>query len=457
MLDGKKSVFKAVFFAAVCLLGTAGRGTASPVVLDVAANLPVVEAGKSQTVIVRALVRPHREVERRRVPLAVALVLDRSGSMASDGKMENAKRGAMGALEMLGSLDVATVVVYDSRASVLVPARPASEGKTFSKAVSRIRAGGSTALYDGVRIGAEQLEPFVEEGYVPRIILLSDGMANVGPSSTRDLAQLGRILAGREMTITTIGLGLDYNEDLMTALASESGGNAYFARDAAMLPEIFARDMEDAVTLTARKVRVTLTCGDEVRPVRVVGRGGEKGERSLEVAIDNLYGTDKYALFEVEVPDTEKSSLEAATVRLEYLDPDTGAISVQETALRLVVTRDTDEVAKNRNADIASQAELARNAEIREEVVRLADIGDVAEASKILKQRTEHLREMAPAAGVAAPKMEAEASYFDSLAESLQERGRMSNSQRKATLNEAYMQKNQQAGTAEKPDDDDVK
>ncbi|MCL2010418.1 MAG: VWA domain-containing protein, partial [Synergistaceae bacterium] len=219
---------------------------ASGVIFEVGADMPAVLTEERQSVIVRALVRPGDGVVRKRIPLAVALVLDKSGSMLSENRIENAKIGAMKGLERLGAGDVATLIVYDYEASVIVTPMPASEKNVFFRPISGISAGGSTALYDGVRLGAEQILPFVNDGYVARIILLSDGIANVGPSSTWELARFGRALAEQEMTITTIGLGLDYNEDLMTALAAESGGNAYFARNAESLSDIFTRDMMDA-------------------------------------------------------------------------------------------------------------------------------------------------------------------------------------------------------------------
>jgi Ca-activated chloride channel family protein len=249
------------------------------------------------------------------------------------------------------------------------------------------------------------------------------------------------------MTITTIGLGLDYNEDLMTALASKSGGNAYFARNADTLPEIFTRDMEDAVTLTARKVRITLTCGDGIRPIRVVGRSAlERSANTIGASIDNLYGAEKYALFEIEISETidpEAEGFDAATAKLEYVDPATDSVVSREMRLRLALAKDDEEVAKNRRSDIVSQTELARNAEIREEVVRLADEGRVSEATQVLEERSRSLRQFAPSAGSAAPQMEAEADKFESITEDLREYG-MSSPQRKSILNDAYIQKNQQ-------------
>lgn len=452
MLLKKSGVLLLVLGVCAAVLFGAGAVFAEQketVVFEVDADTPVVRTGEARKVVVRALVRPYAKRETVRAPLAVALVLDKSGSMASDGKMENAKLGALEALKMLDSRDVATIVVYDDNASVLVRARSVGNGAkepAFLRAISRVRAGGMTALHDGVVLGAEQLEPFVDEGFIPRIVLLSDGIANVGPSSTGELARLGRGLARREMTITTIGLGLDYHEDLMTALAAESGGNAYFARNARMLPEIFARDMEDAVTLTARKVRITLRALGGARPARVIGRPGNLADSVLEASIDNLYSGEKYALFEMELPEGEDGArLEAAEVVLEYIDPVSGNSVRKSAPLTFSFTGNAAEVEKNQRADIVSQVALARNAEIREEAVRLADEGKAQEAARMLGERTKQLRMLAPSVGAAAPRMEKESGYFEELAENLLATGGLSNVERKEVLNDAYMQKTQQA------------
>ena len=422
--------------------------SAERVLLEVAADTPTIESGKAATVLVRALVRPPVVTVRERTPLAVAIVLDKSGSMGADRKMENARLGALEALERLDARDVATVIVYDSEARVLVPPRSAGDKAAFRRAIMGVREGGSTALYDGVKLGAEKLRPFVSEGFVPRIVMLSDGQANVGPSSTRDLAELGRRLSRAEVTITTIGLGLDYNEDLMTVLASESGGNSYFAKDADALTSIFARDMDDAVTLTARKVCLTIEGVSGAMPLRAIGREGERRGNVVSTSIDNLYGAEKYALFEVEIPgDADASILEAAVVRLEYVDPATGETFTDSLPLRLAQTEDASEVERNRNGEIIAQAALARNAEVREEVVRLADEGRVQEAARVLKQREADIRAlpapaMSSAAGAAAV---AEAEYFEELANDIAASGSMSSEQRKKNVNDAYVEKNQQS------------
>ncbi|MDR3322326.1 MAG: VWA domain-containing protein [Synergistaceae bacterium] len=453
----RKSKFIATAAIAIAAFLSTSHGASASLVLNVDADTPVIQAGKGGSVVVRVLVRPDAEerpdtAPRGRAPLAVALVLDKSGSMASDRKMENAKTGAIEALEVLGERDIAALVVYDGGARTLVgPRHVAGKGfDVFRRAISGISPGGGTALYNGVELAAEELKPFVREGYAPRVVLLSDGMANVGPSSTKELASLGRALAEREMTITTIGLGLDYNEDLMTALAAESGGNSYFAKNAESLPGIFARDMEDAVELTARRVNVTLICDGEVLPARTVGRAGTRSGSSISSYIDNVYGSEKYALFEIEIPaqlvQAEKSSLKAARVKLEYVDALTGKDVVAETPLELSISKNASDVEKNRNAEVVAQTAIARNAEVRDEVVRLSDAGRAAEASSLLRKQTEYLEDVAAFAPQAASVMAAEAEELDAMASEIESEGSMSNESRKSSVNKAYMQKNQQSG-----------
>ena len=435
-------IFMAI--AAILLFGV-NYSHASPVTVEVGADTPAVISGRTHTVRARVLLKPVVPAGNR-APIAVALVIDKSGSMQEDGKIENAKRGALEALKMLDARDIAAVVVYDTKPAVLIKARAVNETALFAKSISRIKAGGNTALYDGVRIGAGEIERFLESGYVPRIILLSDGLANVGPSSVRELASLGRSLSGRGITITTIGLGLDYDEDLMTAVAAASGGNSYFARTRDRLEDIFRRDIQDAVALTCRDVRITLSCEGDFLPIRSMGREStatDKDAKEIVVDIGNLYGAEKYAIFEFEAPAVEAARvMKACVIRVEYTDAVTGAAVKMESGFDIEYTESEDYVRSLRDAEIATQAELARNAEILEQAITLSDAGRVAEASAVLRERGEYLSR---AEYDAAAPVQKDIVYFDALAEDISREGGMSNVNRKSSVNQAYTTKNQQS------------
>jgi Ca-activated chloride channel family protein len=356
----------------------------------------------------------------------------------------------MEALGMLDARDRAAVIVYDSDAYVLVKATGAEETEDFRRKIARVTAGGNTALYDGVVEGMSEISRFARDGMALRVILLSDGLANVGPSSTRELAALGRRMSLEDAAVTTIGLGLDYDEDLMTALASESGGNAYFAKNSRVLADIFRRDMKDALALTGRRVRVTFECNSGVRPIRAVGREGRADGDIIEMDIDNLYGAEKYALFELEIPDGEDgAALKAGTAKAEYIDAYDGSSVTLSSSLEIRYSSDADVVAQSRDADITAQAEMARNTEIREEAVRLADSGQAAAAAaaEMLRERSEYLKSnMTSFALPMAAPMRDEISSFAEISAYIEENDSMSNEQRKENISKAYAAKNQQSG-----------
>ncbi|MCL2684607.1 MAG: hypothetical protein FWE55_05130, partial [Synergistaceae bacterium] len=254
-------------------------------------------------------------------------------------------------------------------------------------------------------------------------------------------------LSKRGITITTIGLGLDYDEDLMTALAAESGGNAYFARTRDRLEDIFRRDMEDAVAITGRDVRITLSCEEGVRPICSVGREGKTEAKGIVVDIDNLYGAEKYAIFEIEVPASEAGVTRAGTIKVEYTDAVTGSAVTLESHLDIEYTENEDYAKGQRNVEIAAQAELARNAEILEQAVKLSDSGRSEEASSILMERARYLA--APAAGYGDDEhVQKDAAYMNKLAENISGDGEMSNEDRKSSVNKAYSSRNQQSAVS---------
>lgn len=194
-----------------------------------------------------------------RAPINVALVMDRSGSMSGE-KLIHAKEAAISALSLLGSNDIVSIISYDDKPEVVVPATKLTDKEAVIRKISGITEGGSTALFAGVSRGAAELAKFREAGRINRIVLLSDGMANVGPSSPGELGDLGASLQKDGISVTTIGLGLGYNEDLMTNLARRSDGNHIFAERATDLASLFQKEFGGLLSVVAQNVLVTITC-----------------------------------------------------------------------------------------------------------------------------------------------------------------------------------------------------
>ena len=115
-------------------------------------------------------------------------------------------------------------------------------------------------MYAGVKLGAEEVKKNLSSKKINRVILLSDGLANVGPSTPAQLRELGHRLAREGISVSTIGVGDDYNEDLMAGLAEASDANYYYVKDAEKLPEIIAKELGSLLTVAAREIRLEVTC-----------------------------------------------------------------------------------------------------------------------------------------------------------------------------------------------------
>jgi Ca-activated chloride channel family protein len=178
----------------------------------------------------------------RRTPLNLAVVLDRSGSMTG-AKIEKAKQAAMQLVDRMRPDDVFSFVIFSDEAQVIVPAQHLEGKDAIKEKIESVEAQGSTALYAGVSTGADQIAEYLSDKRINRIILLSDGIANVGPSTPRDLRRLGSQLVERGISVTTMGVGDDYNEDLMAGLAEASDANYYYVKDTEKLPEIFNQEL----------------------------------------------------------------------------------------------------------------------------------------------------------------------------------------------------------------------
>ena len=375
----------------------AEKETSDAVRLRVDVDRGVLSADTNEKAIVKIgldCVRPPRRDARPLVNLA--LVIDRSGSMAGD-KIAKAREAALEAVRRLAPDDIVALVVYDTRVQTLVPAQRVGDGRRLEQAICGIEVAGNTALYGGVTRGAEEVRRHMESGrYVNRVILLSDGLANVGPSSPDELGRLGASLVREGISVTTIGLGLGFNEDLMTRLAQRSDGNTYFVEDSADLPRIFASELGDVLNVVARRVVIEIEFPAGVRPLKFVGRDGTIRGQRAELSLNQLYGgQEKFALVEVEVsPARSGAEIEIARARVSYED------AVNQRTATLTAKRNvqfsTSRAAVVGSANHKVQADWAANtlAVAKDEAVALVDANRRDQAAALMRERATELQVM---------------------------------------------------------------
>lgn len=347
----------------------------------------------------KALAAATRE---RRAPINVALVIDHSGSMSGE-RLAAAKKGAEVALERLGADDIVSLVTYNHEVDVLREAgRVGSNRDALERAISRITASGTTALYAGVKEGSEQVKAFRSDTKVNRVVLLSDGLANVGPSSPAELADLGRELAGKGISVSTIGLGLEYNEDLMQRLAAASDGNHVFVERPSDLAEIFDREFGDALSIAARDITITIECKAGFRPTRVLGREADISGDRVTLKLTQLPAEiERYVVLELEPPaNAVAADRDVARIEVSYLDLGTGAKSSVAADVKARFSDDANEAEASVNKAVMSQVAEQVATENSERAVELRDKGDIAGARKVLEDNAAYLNQQKDALAV---------------------------------------------------------
>ena len=198
----------------------------------------------------------------------VALVLDRSGSM--DGrKIEMARNAVAHAIRLLDTRDHLAVVVYDNDVDMVLESTNASpEAKALAlKRLAAVDARGNTDLSGGWSRGAGELArhiPASGAGGAPRVLLLTDGLANAGITDHDELARTAAAFRAKGIATSTFGLGADFDETLLSRLATEGGGHFYFIETPRQIPDFLASELGETLEVVAPDAKFVINGGADV-------------------------------------------------------------------------------------------------------------------------------------------------------------------------------------------------
>ena len=371
--------------AALVCLGSV-RSSGKQVILQAGLANPVLLAGERQTTHLKVGLTGF-DLDRvgERPPVNIALVIDRSGSMSGE-KLAKAREAAIMAVRRLRHDDIVSVVAYDHNVTVLVPATRLEDKEYVVAKIRELESGGNTALFAGVSKGAAETRKFLNRDRVNRVILLSDGLANEGPSTPGELGDLGRALGRERISVTTIGLGSGYNEDLMVRLAQNSDGNHAFAASAQDLIAIFDREFRDVLSVCAQEIRIRIRCYPGIRPVRVLGREAHISGQNVDVYLNQLYGgQEKYAVLELEIPSHHAGSVvPVGDVEVTYANAVTRTRDRLTSRVQARVSASKREVARNVDKRAAAAAVIQEVNEANIRAMKLRDAGQAEEAEVVL-------------------------------------------------------------------------
>ncbi len=254
-------------------------------------------------------------------PVDLVVVLDRSGSMAGP-KIADAKNGIVQLLNYMGDHDRMAMVSYANEAAMISPlVRLGGNGRSHLAAQVRQTApGGGTNLGDGLQLGIDaHLSRHGESNRQRRVMLISDGLANQGITSPRQLGSMAALAAQRGIGISTVGVGYDFNEVLMATISDYGGGNYYFLDSPSGFAEIFRKEFESTrnIVATGTELKILLSGG-----VRLLDAGGYPVETLDGVAIirpgDLLAGRQRKIYLTFSVPTGALRSYTIGEMELGY-------------------------------------------------------------------------------------------------------------------------------------------
>jgi Ca-activated chloride channel family protein len=344
-----------------------------------------------QGFIVRALLTLHGKAPTRlnRIPLNLAVVLDRSGSMAGE-KLAAARDAAAMLIRRLHPDDMVSVVAYDDEVTTVAEPATGETQAGLPGLVLGIEAGGSTNLSGGWLRGRELVARGKREDGVNRVILMTDGLANVGITSPAQLLGLCRTACAAGITTTTIGFGADYDEKLLRGMADAGGANTWYIERPDQAAEVFGEELEGLLTLCAQTVAVevrpseavTLTAVRHQYPTTPLGSGAR-------IEVGDLYAREpRSVLVEFFVPTLADAPRDVTDVEIArivltaHVLTDGGGVERQEIDFP-IVTRLTP--AGHSEPEARREMLLLDAARAREEALRRRDEGDPGGAAAVLR------------------------------------------------------------------------
>lgn len=297
----------------------------------------------------------------RRLPLNIALVVDRSGSMEGE-PLDYVKRACGYVVDLLEPNDILSVVTFAEQVDVLVPARRVVNKSLLKEHINRIEVGNTTNLHDGLLVGCQQVAASRTEGYVNRVLLLTDGDPTTGIKDFSAIVGQAAEQKSRGITLTALGFGPDYNEELMAGIARRTGGNYYYISRPDLIPEVFRKELESLMTLIARNMRLRLGFSKWVQLRQVFGRQHTMSDpRHAEIGlVDMERGTAMSVLCELEFAPHPAGIFRVMKAELFYDDASIGTSQSLSGDVEFEFTTDRALVQANVNQMVLQELEVAQ-------------------------------------------------------------------------------------------------
>jgi len=361
------------------------------------------------------------EGTKERTPLNVSIVIDKSGSMADKKKIEYVKKSVEYIIDQLETEDYVSVVTYDDYVSVLQRSERVRDKYNLRDKVSNVYPGGYTNLSGGMFEGYDQVNRTYSRGYVNRVLLLSDGLANKGITDRYELAKNVRDKNRRDgITISTFGVGNDFNENLMADIADYGKGNYYYIRNSADIPDIFAAEMNGIKNMVGQGAKIRIHFPEEYLLLnKVYGYPYEIEGNDIIIDFKDVFSDQNKAVllkFDIKKKINRKLEFES---ELSYEDVTSNLRPVKENSTCIIEPVKTQgEFEKGYDDNVRQNVAVFEANDLMEQALKDADDGNYDMAKLKLQRGQEYMsgqmNEVAPS-----PEMKRQKDNMDKYEEDL--------------------------------------
>lgn len=423
MQSSKKHIYLSLLLTIFSFVLLAAHANAmslykGPVHMKPEISNPYVEYNSDREMLVNMKLWGDERRPVKRPPVNLILVIDKSGSMNERGKMIYAKKAAKIMINNLNSYDRVGIIAYSDYARVISPLQKLNNKARLRRKIDQIYPANATNLSAGLIEAIRELKYEDDHRRINKVILLSDGLANRGVTDLYSLSNIASRASSEGIYITTMGLGLHFDEDLMATVAEYGAGNYYFIESPNQIAYIFDKEFRKMSSTIARDAVLEIDLEDDVELEELYGYTYDRKDDKILIKLGNYYsGQERNIKMSLRVPTNKKGKNDLFTSSLRYTDIENGRKNKIDESVNYNVTNDPKKVVKNENKVVVSEMESVKASKDLGSATRAYEQGYTGLAIDKLKGALESVRRLNKSGYKTSNSMAQEMALNDALSE----------------------------------------
>lgn len=340
-----------------------------------------------------------------RVSLNLSVVLDRSGSMGGS-KIEKAKKAVEFIVENLSKSDIFSLVIYDDVIDTIIEANPIAEKATILAKVRSITARNMTDLHGGMMEGVKQVRLNTNLEYRNVVLLLSDGLANVGITSRIQVGEAAKAVHDNDgITISTFGIGDDFDEDMLVNIADSASGEFYYIKSADDIPKFIEKEFKGLLATIASNIKVRVHPASGVNIERILGVSLQDQKTQPLKLGDLRSGNNRLVILDLMLsPGKLDTKQEIVSFQVEWIPVQSGTETMSQQFPCSITYTNDEKLLETENQSVLDNVVILETALVRERAIHLADRGEFSAAQKLILSQQSKLKHRSDLVG-ASPEL----------------------------------------------------